>query len=86
MKVFNKELKRKVDVLDKACFCRVCFWPRQDPGMFVQGRGYRSRSDQESNEWICGRRNINGCPMPIPAAIGVCADGDPLHDKPDRVA
>lgn len=58
LKVKDKELKVHVDVCDPECPHRPCYWPRPDPGIFTQGQGYRHRS----NEWICGTREIRGCP------------------------
>ena len=58
MKIKDKDLKKDVDVYDKNCPSLVCYWPRPDPGVFNQGKGYRFRS----NEWICGTREIHGCP------------------------
>jgi hypothetical protein len=62
MKVYDKDIKSQVDVCDKDCPKRDCYWPRTDPGVFVQGRGYRSRGSKPSNEYICGTREIHGCP------------------------
>jgi len=64
MLILDKELKRKVDMLDRKCPRRPCYWPRQDPGTFVQGRGYRSRPGPV--KWLCGEREIRGCPHPLP--------------------
>jgi len=62
MKVRDKALQETVDVCDRDCPSRPCYWPRPDPGHFVQGRGYRHRS----NDWLCGTREIHGCPDPLP--------------------
>ena len=62
MKLRDKELKRDVDVKERECFGRSCYWPRQNPGSFVQGRGYRSYGDARDKEWICGTRDARGCP------------------------
>lgn len=62
MKVKDKNLKRMVDVCDKECPNRPCYWPRTDPGVFVPGKGYKSRGSKPSNEYICGTRAIYGCP------------------------
>ena len=58
MKIRDKNLKETVDVYDKECLNRKCYWPRQDPGIFNQGVGYKFRS----NNWLCGTREIRGCP------------------------
>jgi len=65
MKIKDKNLKKLVDVSDKDCLRRKCYWPRPDPGVFVQGRGYRSRPGKR-DQWICGTRAIHGCPIPKP--------------------
>jgi len=62
MKLRDKKLKRDVDVRERACFDRPCYWPRQNPGSFVQGRGYRAYGDARDKEWICGTRDVRGCP------------------------
>jgi hypothetical protein len=62
MKIKDKLLKKLVDVSDKDCVLRSCYWPRSDPGTFTQGIGYRHRS----NDWLCGNREIKGCPYPKP--------------------
>ena len=60
MKVKDKEINEKVEVRDKSCLKKSCYWPRSDPGVFSQGRGYRSRSIKIG--WLCGTREIHGCP------------------------
>jgi hypothetical protein len=62
MKIRDQKLKKLVNVLDADCPRRACYWPRLDPGSFCQGRGYRHRS----NDWLCGTREIHGCPVPKP--------------------
>ncbi len=64
MKIRDKKLKVLVDVSDADCLYRKCYWPRPDPGSFTQGVGYRSRG--RDKEWLCGLREIDGCPMPKP--------------------
>ena len=51
------------DVYDKDCPTRVCFWNRQDPGIFTQGVGYRERNPGTKRAWLCGTREIHGCPV-----------------------
>jgi hypothetical protein len=58
MKVRDKNIKKDVDVACKECLKRECYWPREDPGSFTQGQGYRFRS----KDWLCGNREIHGCP------------------------
>lgn len=60
MKIRDKRLKKDVEVSDRECLKRSCYWPRPDPGIFVQGQGYRQRSS--SPGWLCGTREIHGCP------------------------
>lgn len=60
MKVKDKQFKVLVDVADKTCPLRQCYWPRLDPGVFTQGQGYRRREGPQ--EWLCGNREIRGCP------------------------
>jgi hypothetical protein len=59
MKVKDKELKEIVDVLNKDCIGKPCYWPRPDPGSFMQGRGYYN-TDRKG--WVCGTRHAHGCP------------------------
>ena len=61
MKIRDKELKVPVDVCGKDCPTYRCYWPRPDPGIFVQGCGYRSRTNG-NGEYLCGTREIRGCP------------------------
>ena len=58
MKVRDNELKLMVDVLQSRCLRRSCYWPRQNPGSFTQGRGYSN----PTKDWVCGTRQIHGCP------------------------
>jgi len=58
MKIKDKNLKKLVDVAGKDCPNRPCYWPREDPGVFNIGQGYKFRS----NNWLCGKREIKGCP------------------------
>ena len=60
MKVRDRKVGKMVDMLDKACLKRKCYWARSDPGIFTQGQGYRSRGYDAG--WLCGHREINGCP------------------------
>ena len=60
MKVKDKDIGQYVDVCHEECPERECYWPRTDPGAFVKGRGYRSRGGEEN--WLCGNRQIHGCP------------------------
>jgi len=62
MKIKDKILKKDIDVCHKDCHIRPCYWPRPDPGVFTQGKGYKSRGPQTSVEYICGTRAIRGCP------------------------
>jgi len=60
MKVMDKALKVMVNVSKKDCPTFACYWPRLDPGVFTQGVGYRDRGGKR--EWLCGNREIHGCP------------------------
>ena len=72
MKIRDRNLKTLVDVVDKDCLKRPCYWPRQDPGDFTQGQGYRTRLNAKGGiDWLCGRREINGCPHPKPDVLPV---------------
>lgn len=62
MKIKDKTLKVMVDVSRKECPTFVCYWPRPNPGSFTQWQGYRSYGDKRDKEWLCGRREIDGCP------------------------
>ena len=64
MKVRDREIKETVDVSEKACLKMPCYWPRPDPGVFTKGQGYRTRGYDAG--WICGTREIHGCPIPKP--------------------
>jgi len=69
MKVKDRNLKVLVDVAEKGCQGFKCYWPRPDPGVFTQGSGYRSRdpSGKTKPGWLCGTREIRGCPdNPVP--------------------
>lgn len=61
MMVRDKELKELVNVCCTKCLKYDCYWPRPDPGTFNQGQGYKHRS----NIWLCGTREIRGCPDEI---------------------
>ena len=62
MMIKDKKLKILVNVLDYKCPTRKCYWARQDPGVFIQGIGYRPRSQNQKVEWLCGTREVHGCP------------------------
>lgn len=66
MKVRDKNVKEMVNVRDKDCPKRSCYWPRPDPGVFTQGVGYRTRNPGRKPDWLCGNREIRGCPDPLP--------------------
>jgi len=63
LKIKDKDLKKMVDVFSKECLSKVCYWPRQNPGSFQIGRGYRSYGDGRDKEWLCGWREAHGCPI-----------------------
>jgi len=66
MKTKDKMLKKEIDVYDKLCPYRPCYWPRQNPGVFQNGKGYQAYGDSRDQEWACGTRVIHGCPDPLP--------------------
>lgn len=51
---------KSVEVLDKKCLSRKCFWLGQDKGSYVAGRGYTSY--HKTPQWCCMRRHLHGCP------------------------
>lgn len=61
MKIKDPTNGTLVDMLDKDCLQRKCYWPRPDPGAFTQGQGYRQRSGGNRG-WLCGEREARGCP------------------------
>lgn len=63
MKIRDKEFKIDVDVFGKDCPKYQCYWPRPDPGVFEQGRGYHERYPGKKPDWLCGNREIRGCPI-----------------------
>ena len=60
MLVRDRSIPMMVEMRDKDCLSRSCYWPRPDPGVFTQGQGYRSREGKR--QWLCGTREIHGCP------------------------
>jgi len=66
MRIRDKNVKEIVDVSDKDCLHRPCYWPRPDPGVFTPGIGYRTRHPGRKPDWLCGNREIRGCPCPKP--------------------
>jgi len=60
MQIKDKKRRLLVDVFERDCLKKVCYWPRPDPGVFTQGVGYRQRSANAG--WICGTRELHGCP------------------------
>ena len=65
MTVKDTQLKVLVAVAQKECPTYQCYWPRPDPGVFTQGQGYRARdpSGKTPPGWLCGNREIRGCPI-----------------------
>ena len=63
MKILDKNTKARVEVRCAECLAYECYWPRPNPGSFVQGRGYQSYGDSRDREYSCGTRDIHGCPQ-----------------------
>lgn len=61
MKIRDKQVREWVEVLDKDCPDKSCYWARPDPGTFTQGQGYQTRGSGNRG-WLCGTREIDGCP------------------------
>jgi hypothetical protein len=61
MNIRDPKLRALVSVLDRDCLKRPCYRPRRDPGIFVQGQGYRTRPGGNGG-YECGRRAVHGCP------------------------
>ncbi len=62
MKIKDKSCGVMVDVCCKDCLKYKCYWPRPNPGSFTLGQGYMSYRDERGNMWLCGTREIHGCP------------------------
>ncbi len=60
MRVKDKAAGHMVSVCESNCLRKPCYWPRPDPGVFTQGQGYRSRLGKQI--WLCGTREVRGCP------------------------
>ncbi len=60
MQIKDKELNKMIDVAQKECPTFICYWPRPDPGIFTQGQGYRKSVIDRG--WLCGNREVRGCP------------------------
>jgi hypothetical protein len=76
MKIKDKAIGQMVDIYEKDCLSRACYWPRQDPGVFAPGIGYRQRPGKI--KWLCGTREIRGCPDDARANAQVT--GAPHHE------
>lgn len=68
MIIRDRKIKQSVEVAEKICPKLKCYWPRPDPGSFMQGRGYTSRPGPR--KWLCGTRQAHGCPYPPCDACG----------------
>jgi hypothetical protein len=55
MRIRDKELKEVVDVCDRDCPKKTCYWPRPDP---LRSYGYFV--------WVCRTRYAHGCPTDDP--------------------
>lgn len=72
---------RDVSVCDKDCEFRSCLWVREDPGSYAKGRGYRY-DGPKVRPLLCGTREANGCPTPLPAPDPERARCCPAPDLP----
>ena len=61
MKIKDKDIKQTVEVAGTDCLIFKCYWPRPDPGQFIQGQGYQTRNGGNRG-WLCGTREARGCP------------------------
>ena len=61
MRIRDKKAGAWVEVRDKDCPKKSCYWARPDPGVFTQGQGYQTRGSG-NHGWLCGTREIDGCP------------------------
>lgn len=62
MKVKDKELNEKVDVLNRKCLSKNCYHPHLMRGRMIHGKGYHYEPD-ERYHWVCITRANNGCPV-----------------------
>ena len=62
MKIKDRGNGVLVDVCCKDCPKYKCYWPRPNPGRFTLGQGYSSYGDYRDKMWMCGTREIHGCP------------------------
>jgi hypothetical protein len=78
MKIRDRKLRANVEVADRLCPQRDCYWPRPDPGRFTQGKGY---SNAVAGRWLCGTREIHGCPHPLRCTNPTGRDGGPCSTE-----
>ena len=55
MKIFDYTFMKNVEVRDKKCACRPCYWPKRN--VFLEC------DVERSDVWICATRKLNGCPQ-----------------------
>lgn len=56
-----------VDVYDRDCPKRPCYWVGRDKGSYSPGRGYsyhRDRRGKTVERLVCWTRHLHGCPLP----------------------
>lgn len=63
MQAYDKSLKDHVDIVETECLTFDCYWPRQIPGKFIPELELRYYDGHGNKEWICGNRNLRGCPQ-----------------------
>jgi len=62
MMAYDPQVKKRVSVAHHDCPRRTRYWPRPDPGVFCPGQGYRTREPGRPPRWLCGTRELDGCP------------------------
>lgn len=62
MKIKDKELNEKVDMLNRKCLSRYCYHPHLMRGSIIHGKGYHYDPDGKEH-WVCVTRANQGCPI-----------------------
>lgn len=61
MKIKDKELNEKVDMLNRKCLLKQCYHPHLIKGSMVHLKGYHYERDGKVN-WVCITIANQGCP------------------------